>query len=705
MSLPHPLPIVPTTDEIVPAIQRIIAQRNGVRQKILDTITPSTATFDTVMRPLAEVENAVQGELGMIYMLQYGSPSFATQEAFNKARKLYVEAEASWTADGAFFKLLRAARDKPEIEMLDPESKHLLERELLEYKHAGHGVLDASELDAYSRENMAIKDLEMKFQQNIARENGGVWFTLEELDGLPVEELEKWRDGPEDGLQLENGESKKFVPFANGGTLAVLTYARRPETRKRMFLADNMKLAENKPLFEEIVKRRAAQAHRMKYPTHADFRIERRMVKTTEWLEGFLGQIRKTLCPRGKEEIEVLQRRRLNGLGENGETGEQKFQKFYPWDKRYYERLMEQEFDVDHAKISEFFPLEQTATGMLGIFASLLHLRFDPIPTESLPDNVIWHDTVRVFSVWDGKDGGFIGYLYFDLLWRENKYRGNQSVNIQCGYLRPDGTRQHPATILMCSFPTPTPASCALLKQHQVVTLFHEMGHGIHDLLAKTRYVRFHGYHLPPDFGEMPSVMLENWCWMKDVLKGLSCHYTTVNDDYLAAWRKQHPGEPDPPKKIPEELVDRLVKHRYFNQGLYYLRILSISIFDMQIHSLRTEEQIANLDVQKLWYDILEETEGMDITECRDGFAFGTFTHLTAGYDVCYYAYLCCTAMAQDLFLTVFANDPYNKESWERYRRGILEQGGSQSDLLQMLEDCLGRAPNMNALVEGLARG
>ncbi|PYI10955.1 peptidase family M3 [Aspergillus sclerotiicarbonarius CBS 121057] len=706
MSLPQPLPIVPTTDEIVPAIQRIIAQCNDVRQEILRTTTPSTAIFDTVMRPLAEVENAVQGELGMLYMLQYGSPSLATQEAFNEARKLYVEAEASWRADAGFFKLLQAARDKSEFETLDTESKHLLEKELLEYKHAGHGLLDSSELDEYSRENMAIKDLEMSFQQNIARENGGVWFTREELDGLPAEELAKWKDGPEDGEQPGRGEPKKFVPFANGGTPAVLTYAHRPETRKRMFLADNLKLAENKPLFEEIVKRRAVQAHRMKYLTHADFRIEKRMVKTTEWLEEFLGQLRKSLCPRGTSEIEVLQRRRLDELRENGQVLEQKdSQKFYPWDKRYYERLVEQEFGVDQAKTSEFFPLEQTATGMLGIFAALLELRFDPIPNESLADKVIWHDTVRVFSVWEGKDGGFIGYLYFDLLWRENKYRGNQSVNIQCGYLRPDGSRQHPATILMCSFPTLTPARCALLKQHQVVTLFHEMGHGIHDLLAKTKYVRFHGYHLPPDFGEMPSVMLENWCWMKDVLKGLSCHYTTVDDSYLAAWRKQHPGECDPPKKIPDNLVDRLVKHRYFNRGLYYLYILSISIFDMQIHSLRTEKQIADLDVRKLWYDIREEIEGMDFSECRKGFAFGTFTHLTAGYDVCYYAYLCCTAMAQDLFLSVFASDPYNTDSWARYRRGILEQGGSQPDLLQMLEDILGRAPNMNALAEALARG
>ncbi|EAW10350.1 uncharacterized protein ACLA_048190 [Aspergillus clavatus NRRL 1] len=172
------------------------------------------------------------------------------------------------------------------------------------------------------------------------------------------------------------------------------------------------------------------------------------------------------------------------------------------------------------------------------------------------------------------------------------------------------------------------------------------MGHGIHDLLARTKYTRFHGYRLPPDFGETPSIMLENWCWMKDVLKGLSCHYTTLHQNYLADWRKQHPGEPDPPKEIPNDLVESLIKYRYFNRGLYHLYQLSTSIFDLQIHSLSTDKEIADLDLQKLWYDLREEIEGMNFSECRNGFAFGTFGHLTAGYDVCYYAYLCCTAVA-----------------------------------------------------------
>ncbi|KAJ5539834.1 peptidase family M3 [Penicillium frequentans] len=703
MSLPQPLPRVPSSEEIVSMMSRIINAHNAIRELISKTVTPITATFDNVLLPLAQVENNIQGELGMIYMLQYGSPSLATQAAFDEARKLYLEAEASWKADVSFFRLLQAASAKPDFHKLDMESQHLMEKKLLEYKHAGHGILEDVELEKYRELEMEIAGLEMQFQQNISRETGGVWFSTQELDGVPEDELAKWIDDGPEGEETTNGhQRKKFVPFANGGTLAVLTYANSPETRKKMFLADNLKLKDNKSIFEEIVTCRARKAQMLKNNTHAKFRIESRMVKTTEWVKVFLDGLRETLCGHGRDEIAALQCRRLEDLA--NQQNPDPSVGFPPWDKRYYERVLQQEFEVDQLKISEFFPLESTATRMLDIFGSVLGLRFDPIPAEDLTQDVIWHDTVECFSVWDGKDDEFIGYLYFDLLWRENKYRGNQSVNIQCGYLRPDGTRQYPSTILMCSFPTATPTSCALLKHHQVVTLFHEMGHGIHDLLARTKYTHFHGYRLPPDFGEMPSTMLENYCWREDVLHGLSCHFTTLNENYLAEWQKQHPDQPDPPTKIPEGLVKPLIKHRYSNRGLYHLYQLSISIFDLQIHSLSTESDIANLNVQKMWYDLREEIEGMDFSECRDGFAFGTFTHLTAGYDVCYYSYLCCTAMAQDVFLSVFSDDPFNTDVWAKYRRGILECGGSPKDLLRTLESFLGRPPNMNALAESMTR-
>lgn len=436
MSLPQPLPRVLATKDVVPTMCDIINKYNTIRAQTLETVTSETATFDNVLKPLAQVENDVQGKFAMIEMLQYASPSLETQAEYNKARELYVKAQEEWIADERFFKLLQAARAKDGFRQLDAESQHLLEKELLRYRHAGHGVLGPAQLKEFQKRNSEILELERMFHQNVARENGGVWFTLDELGGVPHTELAKWKDRPETDepadCSAKEKTKRKFVPFANGGTIAVLTYANRPETRKKMYLADNLKLGENKSIFEKIIINRARQAHLLNYPTYADLKLTERMAKTTTWLKEFLQGLKTALCPLGKAEIEVLQRRRLSDLQERGYPIDQNtVHKFPPWEKRYYERVVEQDFDIDKEKIAEYFPLETTSTKMLDLFGAWLGLRFDSVPNDMLTDDVVWHDTVRAFSVWNTEDGEFVGYLYFDLLWREYKFRGNQSVNLQ----------------------------------------------------------------------------------------------------------------------------------------------------------------------------------------------------------------------------------------------------------------------------------
>ncbi|RAL04267.1 M3 family metallopeptidase [Aspergillus ibericus CBS 121593] len=686
------LPRVLKAHEIVPTMQRIIAQQNDVRDEILHTVTPITATFDTVLRPWADVENLVQGELGMIYMLQYGSPDMATQNAFMQARQLLLAAESEWASSEEFYCLVQAVHDRKEE--LDAEAALFLKEELLVYKRAGWGVLSAAQREQYLQVKREISKLESAFNRNLAQENGGVWFAESELDGIPADDIAKWKTMVK--AETSGQEKNVFAPFANGGMLTVRTLAKNPNTRKKMYLKNNQKLAVNGPIFEEIIARRTSQAQFLGYPSHAALVLESRIAKTPQWVESFLSQIRDDLVARGKAEVEVLQKHRLQDQQAQGHTVKDNFP---AWDQMYYQRLVEKEFNIDHIHIAEFFPLESTATAMLGIFASLLGLRFDAITADT---GQLWHESVQVFSVWDERTSEFVGHLYFDLLWRENKYRGNQNVTIEAGFTKPDGSRYYPSTILMCSFPTPTPDSCALLKHHQVITLFHELGHGIHNLLSKTKYIRFHGVNLPRDLSEMPSTKLENWCWLPEVLKSISCHYTTIDPNYLTKWRSQNPDLPDPPEKIPDELVENLVKHRYWGRGLYHLEQLTTSLFDLQIHSLQTPQDLASLNIQKLWYDLRQQLEGMDFSECRDGFDYCSFTHLCAGYDAGYYSYLCCAAFAEDVFATKFAQDPFNRSTWDEYRREFLQIGGGHGDMLGLLTRYLGREPNSRALVDRL---
>lgn len=126
----------------------------------------------------------------------------------------------------------------------------------------------------------------------------------------------------------------------------------------------------------------------------------------------------------------------------------------------------------------------------------------------------------------------------------------------------------------MCSFPRPSDLPCVLLRHAELVSLFHELGHGIHDLVSRTSFVRFHGHRAPADFAEAPSVMLENWCWMRDELRRMSCHYSHLNPEYQVLWQAEHPGQAAPPEKIPDDLLDSLVASRSLNRALWFLRQL-----------------------------------------------------------------------------------------------------------------------------------
>jgi metallopeptidase MepB len=215
--------------------------------------------------------------------------------------------------------------------------------------------------------------------------------------------------------------------------MAVVNYAHDPETRMKMFVGEQNMMPRNVPLFKDIALRRDSQARLQGYASHAAFRMETRVAKTTQWVDEFLARLRDGVVPRAKEELATIQERRIRDMKEKQiyQAGDEEY--FPPWDRYYYMRLMKEDLDIDQASISEYFPLEQTAERMLDVFAYFFKLRFDPIPTEDVDPACLWHAGVRVFSVWEDApdDKSFVGYLYFDLLRRDNKYKGNQNVTIQ----------------------------------------------------------------------------------------------------------------------------------------------------------------------------------------------------------------------------------------------------------------------------------
>lgn len=261
----------------------------------------------------------------------------------------------------------------------------------------------------------------------------------------------------------------------------------------------------------------------------------------------------------------------------------------------YYHRLLvEKKYQINQEKIAEYFPLKHTIDGMLKIFETLFGLEFVEITDDT---KNVWHEDTKQYAVYNEKTGDaehtFVGHLYLDLHPRDGKYGHAANFNIQRGYTDKNGKRFHPATALVCNFSKPTAEKPSLLKHDEVVTLFHELGHGIHDLVAVTDYSRFHGTSVVGDFVEAPSQMLENWCWTKEQLTNLSGHYSTS-------------------EKIPDDVATNLIATKHVNDALFNLRQLHFGLFDMTMHNLAKHEDAKSLDSSVEYNRLRTEITALD---------------------------------------------------------------------------------------------
>ncbi|KAJ9148665.1 Metallopeptidase [Pleurostoma richardsiae] len=689
--LPQMPPKVLSAAELIPTMRNILREQAAARDAVVRTVSPSSATFANSIKPLIDVENRTQGEIAVIAMLRYASPDQAAREASDEAIGLLHEFESDFTAREDLYHIIKAVKDKAED--LDPESVKYLDQLLLDFTRCGQGRLSQDDIKLYLAGRNHIDSLRREYNRNIRNDDEGVWFSPEELDGVPEPDLARFQDGS--GTEEPDKEGLKFVRFTRADVNAVLQYAKSPITRKKLYVANENKLPQNVDLFKEVIVRRDQNARLLGYPSHAAFRLEARVAKSPAWVDRLLSDLEKVLIPQGEREMKPLtERRKIDHPDDRSAY-------MPPWDYDYYRRLALEDLRVRETDISEFFPLNKTLLAMLEVFASCLQLRFDPVPTE-LTAGATWHEDVEMWSVWDERPtsrGTFVGYLYTDLLWRPNKHKGSQDVNLQCGYVKDDGTRVYPATILMCSFPRPTGTGCALLKHSEIISLFHELGHGIHDLVSRTSNVRFHGPRAPPDFFEVPSVMLENWCWMKNELRQMSCHYTRLGPEYMASWQAEHPGEACPPEKIPEEMLEGLVQSRYMDRALWFLRQLAFARFDMAVHSVPSHQACTDLDPSLIFNDFMGRLRLLPNPNPGDrGHPQANSLHLVSGMDAGYYSYLCAAVFAADIFQNTFAEDPRSQTAWERYRCGILEYGGSRNEL-EMLTEYLGHPPSPEYLL------
>eukprot|EP01116_Phalansterium_solitarium_P020301 TRINITY_DN5937_c0_g1_i1.p1 TRINITY_DN5937_c0_g1~~TRINITY_DN5937_c0_g1_i1.p1 ORF type:complete len:776 (+),score=281.64 TRINITY_DN5937_c0_g1_i1:314-2329(+) len=635
-------------------------------KKTLDDIAAiptEQRTFENTIRALALEESELATLSSSLYFPSYVSSSKDVRDAANEATQALEAYDVEKdTREDLYQAVLGFKQRNPEqAAALQGEDKRFLDKVLLDFERNGLALV-GDKKQRVKEIKQRISELCIKFNQNLTEDVTKVALTKEELAGVPEDFFENLPKTDDGGY---------YVSLKYPELFPVLERCSVEATRKKMEFANSTKcMTVNTPILEEVVKLRDEEAKLLGYENHAAYILAIRMAKTTDTVRAFLKDLTAKLekpALRDVARLKELKKKEAERLGVPFDN------KLNIWDWRYYDTiLLEAEYQVNHELIKEYFPLERALGGMLDVYQEVLGLVFKQMPTEQIH---VWHPDVTMFEVFDAESNEFLGHFYLDLHPRDGKYGHAAKFDLQKSFLLPDGSRQLQAAAIVANFTKPTPTRPSLLKFNEVETLFHEFGHAMHELCARTKYLRFGGTRVERDFVEAPSQMLENWCYDSAVLKRLSGHYQ------------------DASKSLPEELRQKLLAAKLVNEALKNRRQLHFGTFDMLVHT--APDGVVNS--AELWQQCMKD---IALTESQPGTnGAATFGHIMGGYSAGYYGYLWSKVYSSDMFVRFKNEGVLNKTLGKRYREKILLPGGSR-DAMDMITDFLERAPNQDAFLE-----
>ncbi len=491
-----------------------------------------------------------------------------------------------------------------------------------------------------------------RFEGALREERGEIEAELSELAGVPADVLEAMPRTPEGRVRV----SLDMATYQ-----AVMTSARDAGLRRRLELADQRRgIEENPALLQEGLALRAEAARLRGFKTFAHMALAEGMAGAPEKVAEFFERVRGALSARAeRDRAELLARKRRD------EPGAERLESS---DRFYYEETLRRErFGVDPDEVRSYFPLERVLPGVLRTYSRMLGLDFRPVL-----DAPVWHAEVRVFDAYDAASGRLLGRFYLDLIAREGKYGFAAMQPITAGRALPDGTYRAPTAMVMANFPRPVAGRPVLLPHSDVETLFHELGHVMHELVTLSPHASMAGSQVAMDFAELPSQIMENLAWDPEILADIS-------------------GRPEDGAPLPAALLERMVAARSFQRGLFYLRQLAFAMVDQSLHAAVPADVVAAAN------RLLEQVLGFRV---QPGAApVASYEYLFGGYEAYYYGYAWSEVYAEDAW------GRFRREglaaAGAAFRREILERGSTRPEA-DSLRAFLGREPSLEAFIAKL---
>lgn len=536
---------------------------------------------------------------------------------------------------------------------LSVEQEKLLKEMMIGFRHSGL-MLPDDELEEFRKLNKELSEMSIQFSKNIRENTDTLVVEKFELNGMQKDFINRLKR-TEDGRYIITLNYPDYKPFMQN--------AKNETARKNLeFKFNNRGGEENVRLLERSIELRDMTAKMLGYKNHAEARLEDRMAKNPKNVEIFLKDLEKKLHPKARSEKSEL-------ITLRSAKTDAKSSVLPAWDLGYWTNQYKKTYHkIDDEKIKEYFPMQHVIDNMLEIFSEVFEIDFTPIELDK------WNKDVRTFAIVDSKTKQVIAYFYMDLFPREGKYKHAACFGLIDGYKKQDGTYQKPFVAIVANFNPPTKDNPSLLLHDEVVTLFHEFGHVLHNALTTVDYSALSGTATSRDFVEVPSQMLENWAWNKDLLKKLSKHYQT--------------GKP-----LSDDMIKKMQEAKNADSGTFWTRQNFFAQLDMKYHTSKS------IDTTKTYSNMMDSIRMIPMT--KGTYPQAGFGHLMGGYDAGYYGYLWALVIADDMFAQFEKQGIMNPKIGRKFRDEILAVGGVYDEDI-IVEKFLGRPVDNSSFFENI---
>ncbi|KOO14034.1 oligopeptidase A [Vibrio xuii] len=654
-------------EHVKPAIEQAIADcRAKIEQVLAGEITP---TWESVVAPIEEVDDRLSRIWSPVSHMNSVVNSDELRDAYESCLPLLSE-YGTWVGQHkGLFEAYKALKADESFASLTQAQKKTITDSLRDFELSGIG-LPADEQHRYGEISKRMSELGSKFSNNVLDATMG-WnkHVTDEADlaGMPESALAAAKAAAE-SKELDGYLLTLDIP----SYLPVMTYCDNQDLRKELYEAYVTRASDRGPkagewdnteIINEQLKLRYEISRMLGFNTYSEKSLATKMAENPSQVLGFLNDLASKAKPQGEREVEELRQFAKAEFG---------VEELNLWDIAYYSEKQKQHlFQISDEELRPYFPEAKAVSGLFEVLKRVFGMM-----VQEREGVDTWHESVRFFDIFDA-DNNLRGSFYLDLYAREHKRGGAWMDECRVRRINESGELQSPVAYLTCNFNRPVGDKPALFTHDEVVTLFHEFGHGIHHMLTQVESGAVSGINgVPWDAVELPSQFLENWCWEEEALAFISGHFET--------------GE-----ALPKEMLEKMLAAKNFQSAMFILRQLEFGLFDFTLHT-EFDPEVGPRVLETL-ADVKSKVAVLPSLEWNR-FSH-SFSHIFAGgYSAGYYSYLWAEVLSSDAFSRFEEEGIFNTETGKSFLNNILEMGGSEEPM-ELFKRFRGREPQIDALL------